>query len=155
MIRRTAAILLCLALPLAACKPKASNARGSNMSVKDVADDLNTVLRKLNLTTIPCPDYAKPRTAKANPEIVDGCFTSDSNPESLLDDLSEELQARGEVQIGWRMDVGRWLSSYLWKGEKYVVFVTLTAPGQNRTIAADPTMKTVGSLGTYTIGPKE
>lgn len=155
MRRLAAALLLCLALPLAACKPKDANNGGSNMTLQEISTDLNAVLKKLDLKVIPCPDYEKPIGGETNPQIIEGCFTSTSEPESLLSHFSEALQARGEVQIGWRMDIGRWLSSYLWKGDKYVLFVTLTAPGQSRMISADPEMKGVGSLGTYTIGPKE
>lgn len=101
---------------------------------------------QLKYNVIDCPPGWEGSQSK---NIRQRCFTVDREPEELLSEITNELKQYGKAGIQWRMDVGTWLSTYQFDGEKFSAWVSLIAPGNSEALRDDPAYKNIKTFGRF------
>lgn len=104
------------------------------------------LLNHLRLSKVDCPTaIISPKMGKTESY----CYFSDKEPEELLKPFSIEADNLGKVEMPWRLDIGKWVTTYNFKGNKVSILMSFTSTGSSSLLYNDPKLdgvKTVGKL---------
>ncbi len=108
----------------------------------------DTVKENLKYHIVDCPPGFKSKSSKY---VQQRCFTVERDPEELLPEISKELEKYGQLGMQWRLDVGFWVTTYDFEGEKFGVLVSLTS-SQDSTFKEDnPNYEGMKTFGRFII----
>lgn len=153
-------LLLATALfTLVSCKPggQEKHPKEGLMNRAESIKKINTTLvHTLGFKAITCPPDMVPDPIRPGVDKFEiACFTSPLQPEDLLADLKTEIEKYGEVQMGWRQDFGRWVSTYTLSGGKFDLLVSLEPPYATSEEPEQPAYKGANTVARYIFGPSE
>ncbi|WP_164473582.1 hypothetical protein [Deinococcus psychrotolerans] len=120
-----------------------------NNSMKAVRIRLNVIIgEELSFKPIQCPSYLLDMNDSRD---IRGCFISELEPEAIIPLLLERFEKFTDVQMGWRMDLGTWVTYRVVKKGQQSFAMSLTAPGINVDMRNDPKVNQHKTVGKYFI----